>query len=82
MKFPLYSEIALAENLPKYGFCKGDVGTIVEYYEGSAGNEPGYSVEIFNAIGDVIKVITVAESKLLSLNSRSVLNMREVAVIG
>ena len=82
MKFQIYTEVALGENLPKYGFCKGDVGTVVEFYPGLQGQEPGYSLEIFNATGEVLKVITVPESSLRHLSPSSVLSVRELAPTG
>src|ERR1700678_1436863 len=39
-KYPLFSRIALAEDLPEENLRRGDVATIVEYYEGHAGKEP------------------------------------------
>lgn len=52
MKYPLFSRIALAEDLPEENLRRGDVATIVEYYEGHAGKEPGYELEVFNAVGE------------------------------
>src|SRR5207244_99364 len=52
MKFPLYSRVALAEDFPPENLRRGDIATIVEYYEGAAGQEPGYELEVFNAVGD------------------------------
>ncbi len=82
MKFQLYTEVALGEDMPKYGFLRGDVGTIVEFYPGSSSQEPGYSLEIFNATGEVLKVITVPESSLRHLTPSSVLSVRELAPTG
>ena len=56
MKFELYTRIALTEDLPKYQLCQGDIATIVEYHPVKNG-EDGYSLEIFNAIGETIAVI-------------------------
>ena len=61
MEYELFSRVALTENLPKYKLCRGDVATIVEYHPISEG-EDGYSLEVFNATGETIAVITVAES--------------------
>ena len=32
MRFPLFSQVALRENIPKYNLKKGATGTIVEKY--------------------------------------------------
>lgn len=82
MKFQLYTEVALAEDLPSHGFRKGDVGTVVEHYPGANGQESGYSLEIFNATGQVLKVITVPESSLCKLSPSSVFSVRELVPTG
>ena len=50
MRHPLYSRIALAEDLPQKNLRRGDVATVVEYYEGRPGQEPGYG-SASNALG-------------------------------
>lgn len=40
MKYPLYSHVILAENIPAKGLCRGDVATIVEFYEGRPDQNP------------------------------------------
>jgi hypothetical protein len=82
MTFQLYTEVALNKDLPHYGFCKGDIGTIVEYYPGTNNQEAGYSLEMLNATGEVLKVITVSESSLRQLSRYSVLSVRELAPTG
>ena len=76
MKYPLFSRIALAEDLPKEKLCRGDVATIVEYYAGRAGQEPGYELEVFNAVGKTIAVATVRESQIEALRSDEILSVR------
>jgi hypothetical protein len=76
VKYPLFSRIALAEDLPEMNLRRGDVATIVEYYEGSAGQEPGYELEVFNAVGETIAVTTVRESQIEELRGDEVLSVR------
>jgi len=45
---------------------KGDVATIVEHHP-SATSEDGYSLEVFNALGDTVAVVTVSESEIETL---------------
>jgi hypothetical protein len=52
------------------------LATIVEYYEGSPGQEPGYELEIFNAVGDTFAVVTVRESQIESLRQDELLSVR------
>lgn len=77
MKFPLFTRVALKENMPQYNLCEGDVATIVEYHPVKNG-EDGYSLEVFNAIGETIAVITVEESKIKSLKKNEVLSVRSL----
>ncbi len=80
MKFPLYSRVALAVDLPAEGIRRGDVATVVEHHGApSIGAEPGYSVEVFNAIGETLAVLTLPESHLEPLRRDEVLSVRPLA---
>jgi len=48
MKFPLFAQVALKEDIPEYNLHKGDTATIVEYYPMPEGEENGYSLEGFD----------------------------------
>ena len=56
MTYKLFTRVSLAEDLPEYGLHKGDLATIVEKHEGKPGQETGYSLELFNAVGETIAV--------------------------
>ena len=75
MNYPLFTRVALAEDLPQENLRRGDVATIVEYYEGRSGQEPGYELEVFNALGDTF-VVTVRESQIESLRRDELLSVR------
>ncbi len=45
MKFSLFSQVQLTQNIPQFGLKKGSIGTIVEYYPMSNSLEDGYSIE-------------------------------------
>lgn len=77
MKHPLYSRIALAEDFPQENLCHGDVATIIEHYEARPGQEPGYELEVFNAVGETLAVITVRESQIEALRDNEVLSVRQ-----
>jgi hypothetical protein len=76
MKYPLFTRVALAEDLPKQNLRRGDLATIVEYYEGSPGQEPGYELEVFNAVGYTFAVVTARESQIESLRKDELLSVR------
>ncbi len=63
MAFELFTRVALREDFPKHYLHRGDVATIVEHHPVSDG-EDGYSLEVFNAIGETIAVLVVSESQI------------------
>jgi len=64
MAYPFFARVSLAENFPQHGLSSGDLATIVEIHEGGPGQERGYSLEVFNAVGETIIVMVVEESKI------------------
>lgn len=78
MTYQLYTRVALKEDLPTHGLRRGDVATIVESHAGEPGHEPGYSLEVFNAVGETIAVVTVPESQIESLAPDEVLHVRRL----
>ena len=76
MKYEMFSRVALKTHLPRHGLRRGDVATIVDYHRGRPDQEPGYSLEVFNALGETIAVIAVRESQVEPLNEREVLCAR------
>lgn len=63
MAFELFSRVALREDFPQYQLRRGDVATIVAHHPVSD-REDGYSLEVFNALGETIAVLVVAESQI------------------
>lgn len=45
MKFQLFTQVALRQDIPELNLTKGSIGTVVEYYPMPAGKEDGYSLE-------------------------------------
>ena len=79
MKFEMFSRVALKTDVSEHGLRRGDLATIVEYHEGRSGQEPGYSLEVFDAIGNTVAVITLAESEIEPLSAREILHVRPLA---
>ncbi|MDZ8139860.1 MAG: DUF4926 domain-containing protein [Nostoc sp. DedQUE04] len=48
VKYPLFSQVALTQDLPEYNLKRGNVATIVEHYHMPEGEEDGYSLEGFD----------------------------------
>ena len=75
MKFELYTDAALTCDLPEHRLRRGDIVKVVEHHVAPDGAE-GYSIEVFNAVGDTIAVTTVPASALEALREDEVLNVR------
>ncbi len=78
MSFELFTEVVLDADIPEKGLRRGDVATVVERHA-IAGKETGYALEVFNALGDTIAVVTLPESQIKSLTSHDVFTVRSVA---
>jgi len=78
MKIDLFKRVALRIDPPEHGLRKGDVVTIVEHLPGQ-GCEDGYALEVFNAVGETIAVITVAESAVEPLTADAIPSVRPLA---
>ncbi len=78
MKIELFKRVALKMDIPDQGLRKGDVATIVEHLPGKNG-EDGYALEVFNAIGESIAVIMVAESSVEPLTADKIPSVRPPA---
>jgi hypothetical protein len=79
MTYQLYEQVVLLEDVPDKGLMKGDVATVVEHHAVSDG-EDGYSLEIFNVVGDTIAVIVLPESAIAPLTENEVFSVRPLAV--
>ena len=56
MTYKLFEEIVLTRDIPEKKLKKGDVATIVEHHSVLDG-EDGYSLEVFDVLGNTIAVI-------------------------
>ena len=78
MRFELYTDAALARDIPEHRLRRGDVVKVVDHHP-SPNRESGYSIEVFNAIGDTIAVTAVPDSALEPLHKDEVLSVRALA---
>ena len=79
MNYKMFEEVTLLEDVREKGLRKGDVATIVEHHP-VPNAEDGYSLEVFNVLGDTIAVITVPESAIAPLTENEVFSVRPLAV--
>jgi hypothetical protein len=69
MKPELYDEVALTRDLPAEKLTQGDVAVLIDYVPHPTGGEEGAVLEIFNAIGESIAVVTVPGSAIAPLRA-------------
>lgn len=79
MKYNLFIRVALTEDLPERHLRRGDVVTLAEFHSGRPGQEPGYTLEVFNAVGETVDVVTVRESQIKPLTADELLTVRPLA---
>jgi len=78
MAFKLFTEVVLLTDFPEKRLKKGDIATIVDYHPVAAGDD-GYTLEVFNALGETITTITVSESKIELLKKNEILSVRKLS---
>ncbi len=74
----LYQRVALTRDLPEHGLRRGDVAVVVEHLPATpeSGNEEGYILEVFNAVGETLAVVVVPASAVRPLTDEEVLQVR------
>ncbi|HRZ27102.1 MAG TPA: DUF4926 domain-containing protein [Spirochaetota bacterium] len=73
----LYQRVSLIIDEDKYGLKKGDVATLVDFVNHPDGGEKGCVLEVVNALGETIAVITVPVSCIEPLKSDEILSVRQ-----
>jgi len=72
----LFQKVSLIKDLEKYGLKKGDIATLVDFVDHPGGGEKGCVLEIVNALGETIDVITVPLSFVEGLKADEILSVR------
>lgn len=78
MDLELYQEVALTRNFPEYQLQQGDIATLIDFVPHPNGGETGCVLEVFNAVGESINVVTVPISAIKKLTSHEVLSSRKL----
>jgi hypothetical protein len=81
MAFPLFTRVSLAKDFPEQNLHRGDLATIVEIHEGGPAQEAGYSLEVFNAVGETIAVLVVEESEITPVKRNEILHVRQLSEV-
>jgi hypothetical protein len=72
----LYKEVSLTHDLPESQLKAGDVAVLIDFVPHPEGGEQGCILEVFNAVGETIAVVTVPVSVVQALQSDQVLAVR------
>ena len=79
MRLELYQEVALTRDESTANLRAGDVATLLEYVSHPAGGEEGAVLEVFNALGESIAVVTVPATSIAPLRADQIRAVRTVA---
>ncbi len=80
MKPELFQEVSLTRDLPENQLKAGDVAMLVEFVPHPVNGEDGCVLEVFNAIGESIAVVTVPLSAVETLRADEILTVRSLAL--
>lgn len=80
VEIKLFDRVALARDLPGEDLRRGDVAVVVEQITGVDG-EQGYVLEVFNALGETVKVVDVPNSAVVSLSANDIPAVRPLAPV-
>ena len=69
-----FDRIILTEDIPGTDLKRGDVGVIVEIYNGGE----GYEVEFFALNGDTLAVETLESRQVQPVTNREILHVRDL----
>ena len=76
MSLRLYDRVALRTSIPEHALRAGDVATLVDFVDHPSSGPRGCVLEVFNALGDSIGVVTVPENAVEPLRADEVLAVR------
>ena len=80
MKPELYQQIALTRDVPEAGLRHGDLAMLVDYVPHPRGGEEGAVLEIFNILGESIRVATVPVSAIEILRPDQMPSVRSLEI--
>jgi hypothetical protein len=69
MALKLYQQVAVTRHLPELRLTVGDVAVLVDFVEHPSGGERGAILEVFNALGESVDVVTVPISAIAPLTA-------------
>lgn len=82
MQPDLYSEVVVNRDIPEADVKRGDLALFVERLHHPAGGEDGAVLEIFNALGDSLRIVTVPLAAIERLQEDQVPAVRPLVAMG
>ena len=79
MKLERHQRVALKRDFPEYQLQRGDIVTLIDYVPHPNGEEEGCVLEVFNAVGESIRVVAVPASAVEPLRADEVMTVRPLA---
>ena len=81
MKYELFTRVSLRTAIAKHKLKAGEAATVVEHYPGRPGQEPSYTLDVFNADGEAIAVVTLRDSEIEPLAVNEALHVRRLGEV-
>lgn len=78
MAIELYQVVALRSDLPEDELKAGDLATVVDFVPHPSGGEDGCVLEVFNAVGESLRVMAVPISAVEALRADEILTVRSL----
>lgn len=69
-------QVVLSRDLPEYGLCTGDIGTVVLVHRGGK----GYEVEFIALDGETIAVTTLMANEIRPIGSKEMAHVRSMSI--
>ncbi len=79
MSVSQFQRVALTCDVAEHQLCAGDVAYVVDFVPHPSGGEKGCVLEVFNALGESIAVVTVPVSAVEPLAADEVFAVRRLA---
>lgn len=77
MRLNLYTDAVLGCDVPEHHLKRGDIVKLVDHHVALDGTE-GYSIEVFNAVGDTIALTAVPATAIEPLREDEILCARSL----
>ena len=79
MTLKLYERVVLTHDVPDAHLNTGDVAVLIDFIAHPDGGEEGAVLEVFNALGESIDVITVPVSTIAAITADHIPSVRSRA---